>query len=240
MTLCLHAGAESIDYDGLRSLVTPEPTETHVPIAHHRLVKLVETTLTMYGHEIVEQNHGVTPDGMRYFGLLRLKSDYGHYEDTVGLRNSHDRTFPVGLGFGSHVFVCDNLSFIADKTIRTKHTAKLKARLPGLIGEIVEPLAEQREAQARTFDRYRGLQLTDSQADHAVFQLYRKGVLNITAVPDVLREWEEPSFDEFRNGGRSAWRLFNAVTFVLTGKVVANPATTSQLHHIIDGFAEAA
>lgn len=69
---------------------------------------------------------------------------------------------------------------------------------------------------------------------------HRRGVVNITALPDVWREWEEPSFDEFRDGGHTAWRLFNAVTFVLTGKVVANPATTSQLHQIIDGFAEAA
>ena len=45
--LMLHAGAEAIDYDGLRSLVTPEATPTHVPIPHHRLVKLVETTPVM-------------------------------------------------------------------------------------------------------------------------------------------------------------------------------------------------
>jgi hypothetical protein len=55
---------------------------------------------------------------------------------------------PVGIAFGSRVFVCDNLPFVADHVIRTKHTAKLKERLPGLSG-LIELLADQREAQYR-------------------------------------------------------------------------------------------
>jgi len=37
-------------------------------------------------------------------------------------------------------------------------------------------------------------------------------------------------FDE-----RNAWRLFNAATFILTGKVVENPNTTPRLHKVMDG-----
>ena len=40
---------------------------------------------------------------------------------------------------------------IGDHVIKRKHTANAKRDLPGLIGEIIEPLTEQREAQARTF-----------------------------------------------------------------------------------------
>lgn len=240
MSLCLHAGAKPIDCNTLRDLETPEATATHVPIPHFRLVGLVAHSLSYYGHEVREQHHGVTPDGNRYFGVLTLRSPYTGYEDMVGLRNSHDRTFPVGIGFGSYTFVCDNTAFIADHVVRRKHTANLKRDIPGLIGEIVEPLALQREAQAQSIHRYRNTTLSEAQVDHAIMQLYRRGVVNITSIPDVWREWEEPSFDEFRDGGRTAWRLFNAVTFVLTGKVVANPTVTQQLHQIVDGFAEAA
>lgn len=240
MSLMLHAGANPIDYSDLRELETPEATATHVPIPHFRLVDLVAHSLSYYGHEVREQHHGVTPDGSRYFGVLTLRSPYTGYEDMVGLRNSHDKAFPVGVGFGSHTFVCDNMAFKADHVIRRRHTAHLKRDIPGLIAEIVEPLTDQREAQAKSIHRYRHTELSEMQADHALMQLYRRGAVNITALPDVWREWEEPSFDEFRNGGHTAWRLFNAVTFVLTGKVVANPAITSQLHQVIDGFAEAA
>lgn len=146
MTLMLHVNAKPIDYDGLRSLQTPEATATHVPIPHFRVVDLVKTTVGMYGHEIVSEHHGITEDDARYFGLLSLRSTYTGYEDTVGLRNSRDKSFPTGVAFGSRVFVCDNLAFIADHVVKRRHTANLKRDLPGLVTEMIEPLALHREA----------------------------------------------------------------------------------------------
>jgi Domain of unknown function (DUF932) len=234
MTLMLHRGAKDIDYEGLRGLETPEATTSHVPIPHFRVVDLLKTTLGMYGHEVVGEHHGVTEDAARYFGLLSLRSTYTGYEDTVGLRNSHDRSFPVGIGFGSRVFVCDNLAFVADQVIKRKHTANLKRDLPGIIGELIEPLALHREAQRRMFDRYRGTMLGDELADHAILGMYREGVINVQRIPEVLRQWDDPVFEEFR-AERTAWRLFNAATYVLTGRVVENPNATPKLHKIIDG-----
>jgi hypothetical protein len=122
MSLMLHVGAAALAYDDLRSVVMPPATETHVPVAHHEVVELVRYALGFYGHEIVEEAHAITQDGARYFGLMSLRSPYGEYTDTVGLRNSHDKTFPIGLAFGSKVFVCDNLAFVGDHVIRRKHT----------------------------------------------------------------------------------------------------------------------
>src|SRR5579862_1134195 len=101
MTLMLHVNAEAVDYDGLHKVETPPATPTHVPIPHHRLVDLVKTTLGMYGHHVTAEHYGITKDGLRFFGLLSLRSPYTGYEDTVGLRNSADKSFPVGIGFGS-------------------------------------------------------------------------------------------------------------------------------------------
>ena len=193
MTLMLHAGATALDYDSLRQLDTPAATATHVPIPHFRVVDLLKSTLGMYGHEVTDEHHGVTPDGMRYFGLLSLRSAYTGYEDTVGLRNSHDKSFPVGIGFGSRVFVCDNMAFMADHVIKRRHTANLKSALPGIVGELIEPLALHREAQAKTFQHYRQVMLTDEAADHAILDLYREGVINIQRVPDVMAQWEHPT-----------------------------------------------
>src|SRR5205085_8203189 len=125
---------------------------------------------------------GITEDGSRYFGLLSLRSTYGGYEDTVGLRNSHDKSFPVGIGFGSRVFICDNLAFVADTVIKRKHTANLKRDLPGIIGEMIEPLAIHREAQHRTFERYKHTMLTDERADHAIIQMFRGGIINVQRI----------------------------------------------------------
>ena len=233
MTLMLHAGAKPVDYDGLRALVTPEPTETHMPIPHYRVVDLIAHSLGFFGHEIVERDFGVTEDGMRFFGVLTLRSPYTGYTDTVGLRNSHDKKFPIGVGFGSRTFVCDNLAFIADQVIRRKHTTNAKRDLPGLIAELIEPLQLTREKQHRAFLAYQQTPVTEVQADHGIMSMYREGVINVKRVAEVDEQWQRPTFDW---GGKTAWRLFNAATYALTGRVVENSDATPKLHTIIDGM----
>jgi hypothetical protein len=230
--LILHTGADRIAYDQLRELPVPASTDTHVPIAHAAVVDMVKYSLGFYGHEVVEEDYGVTPDGMRFFGVLSLRSDYSDYTDTVGLRNSHDKRFPIGISFGSRVFVCDNLAFSGDHVIRRKHTPNAKRDLPGLVAEVVEPLRDHRLRQQRTFATYRETALTPPVLDHAIMQLFRKGVINLTRIAEVLEAYETPPHDW---GGETAWRLFNATTFSLTGRVAENPAATRQLHEIIDG-----
>jgi len=234
----LHSGGEMITYEALREVHTPDATSTHVPIPHHRVVDLARGTLSMYGHEVLEEHHAIDHEGMRYFGLLSLRSPYTGYTDTLALRNANDRAFPVGIGFGSRVFVCSNLAFIADHVIKRRHTANLKRDLPGIVGELIEPLTVIRENQAKTLQRYRHAMLTDQQADHAILSLYRAGVININRVPDVMAQWHEPSFPDLEEP--SAWRLFNAVTYALRGRVMENPNATPKLHQVIDGFCEVA
>jgi len=235
MSLVLHAGAHEVSYDELRNAPIPAATDSHVPLAHFRLVETVKYALGFFGHEVVEEQHGITEDGMRYFGALSLRSDYGDYTDVCGLRNSNDKTFPIGIAFGAKVFVCDNLSFHAAHVVKRKHTANARRDLPGLVSELVEPLRLQRQSQHECFQRYRLRAITEQEADHAVLTMYRKGVLNLQRVPEVLTQFEHPSHDW---GDKTAWRLFNAATFALSGKVAERPTLTKALHQIIDGVCE--
>jgi hypothetical protein len=235
MTLMLHAGAEPVDYAALRALPTPEGTASHVPIPHHSVVDMVKYSLGYFGHELLEEHHAIGADGMNYFGVLSLRSAHGDYTDMVGLRNSHSKQFPIGIAIGSRVFVCDNLAFRAEHVIRRKHTAKAKRELPGLVAEVIEPLAATREAQARTYARYKVLPLLDETADMAIMKLYRHGVINLQRIGQVVAAYDDPPFDW---GEKTPWRLFNAVTFALSGRVVEDPANTRTLHQIIDGVCD--
>lgn len=237
MSLMLHAGANPVDYDILRTLPMPAATDTHVPIAHSAVVDMVKYSLGFFGHAIVGEDYGVTPDGARFFGVLSLQSEYGDYTDTVGLRNSHDKRFPIGISFGSRVFVCDNLAFAGDHVIKRKHTANAKRDLPGLVAEVVEPLRDQRIEQHQTFEMYRRTALHARHVDHAIIQLYRAGVINVTRIPEVLEAYEHPPHDW---GGENAFRLFNAVTFTMAGRVVEAPSATAKLHSLIDDVCEEA
>lgn len=235
MSLMLHVNASPVDYEGLRGLEMPDATATHVPIPHFRVVDLMKSTLAMFGHEVTAENYGVTEDGARFFGLLSLKSTYGAYEDTVGLRNSHDKRFPIGIGFGSRVFVCDNLAFMADHVIKRKHTANAKKELPGLVMELIEPLAIQREAQHQKLLAYQGTPIGETMVNHSIMQMYRQGIINLTRIADVVDAYDNPPHDW---GDQTAWRLLNAATFALNGRVMENADVTPRLHRIIDGVCE--
>lgn len=195
----------------------------------------VKHSLTFFGHEVVEEDYGVTEDGHKFFGVLSLKSPYGDYCDQVGLRNSHDKSFPVSISFGSRCFVCDNLAFVGENVIKRRHTPKIKRELPGLIAEIIEPLGEQRKQLADMYDRFKATALDEMLANHAIMQMYKRDVINVTKIADVVSAYEQPPHDW---GNPTAWRMFNAATFALTGRVAENPKATGTLHEIIEGTCE--
>jgi len=153
----------------------------------------------------------------------------------LGLRNSHDKSLPIGIAFGSRVFVCDNLAFSADHVIRRKHTVRAKRELPALLADIIQPLKVQRLAQNQRLLTYQGADLADTDVDQAIMQMYRRDVIGVQAIGHVLKAYEEPPHDW---GSKTAWRLFNAATFALAGKVAERPAMTADLHTIIDGTCE--
>jgi hypothetical protein len=231
MNLTLHRGAIPATYDELRAVITPEGTDTHLPVPHHELVEMVRYTLGFHRHDIVEEHHALAENGMRYFGLFSLRSPYGDYTDTLGLRNSHDKTFPIGIAFGSRVFVCDNLAFIGEHVIKRKHTSKAKRELPGLVQEIVAPLQAQRIAQNQKLLTYQNTAISDIAADHAILDMYRQDIIGVQRIADVVDAYENPPHDW---GNRTAWRLFNAATFALAGKVAEKPDLTKRLHAVVD------
>ena len=61
----------------------------------------------------------------------------GHAQDdyglVIGLRNSHDKSFPASIALGSGVFVCDNLAFSAEVTIARRHTRFIERDLPRVV-----------------------------------------------------------------------------------------------------------
>jgi hypothetical protein len=75
--------------------------------------------------------------------------------------------------------------------------------------------------------------LTSHEAtDHAIMSLYRQDIIGVQAIGHVLKAYEDPPHDW---GKKTAWRLINAATFALAGKVAEKPDLTKHLHAVIDG-----
>ncbi len=233
--LMLHTGGHSTDRDQLAAVPVPASTRTWHPIAHHRFLDGVRETLARAGLSVVTESHGLARDGARYFGLLQVANGH-NAEDfglVVGLRNSHDRSFPAGLVVGASVFVCDNLSFSGEIKLARKHTTNVERDLPQLIEAAVGRLGDLRRVQEQRFLTYRQHELTDAAAHDLIVRAVDARVVPVMRIPEVLREWREPRHPEFRDG-RTAWRLFNSFTEALKGHLDALPRRTQALHGLLD------
>lgn len=232
-TLCLHAGAKAADFGQLFSVPTPEATATWTPIPHAEFVSGIRETMTRAGLVIKSEEHALAKGGARYFGLLHLQNR-ADYNLTVGLRNSHDKSFPAGLAVGSRVFVCDNLAFSGEVKIGRKHTTFIRRDLPGLIGRAIGRVNSLILRQDLRIDSYKRFEVSDASAHDVVVQALDARVVPVTRIPEVLKEWRTPRHPEFAQA-KNGWRLFNAFTEALKGgNVFRLPGATEKLHGLMD------
>lgn len=231
--LFLHCGANHVERDELALVPTPDRTRSWVPIPHERMLGTVLDTLERTGLEVVTEAHGLTRDGQRYFGLLQVNHGDDDFGLVVGLRNSHDKSFPAALAVGASVFVCDNLSFSGEVKLARKHTVFIERDLPQIVDAAVGGMMDLRLSQERRFLAYKMNELGDNQAHDLVIQALDARVLPVTKIPEVLQEWRAPRHPEFAIG-KTAWRLFNAFTEALKGNLDNLPRRTQALHGLMD------
>jgi hypothetical protein len=234
LNLVLHCGGKAVSREQLAAVPTPEPTETWMPIAHDLLLNRVGATLQRSGLTVIAEAHGLARDGARYFGLLQVAN--GHNPDdyglVVGVRNSHDQSFPAALALGSGVFVCDNLAFSGEVKLARKHTRFIERDLVGLVDRAVGLLGDYRKGQDIRIAAYKQHEVKDVEAHDAIINAIDARVICPSHLIDVLDHWRNPPHEEFRP--RTAWSLFNSFTEVLKGNATLALQRTQKLHGLMD------
>ena len=236
--LVLHCGARHVQRREVEEAATPRASATWVPIAHYRLLEQVESTLCASGLKVVNQAHALWSDGLRYFGLLEVTNGELHddYSLVIGLRNSHDKSFPAAIAMGSSVFCCDNLAFSAEVTIARRHTRYIERDLPRVVHTAVARLTDMRGEQDDRISKYKETELSDAAAHDLIIRAVDANALPVTQVPDALKEWRTPSHEEFTVDGKTVWRFHNAVTHVWKGRnLAALPRRSQALQGLLDG-----
>lgn len=229
--MMIHCGGEEVGRDLLARVLTPAATPTWYPIPHDALLREVEASLARNQLEIVAEQHALAREGDRYFGLLQIAGiqDAGDCAWVLGLRNSHDRSFPAGFVVGSRVFICDNLAFSGEIVIARRHTRFIVRDLPRLVLDGVSQLTQRWHSQEVRYDRYRQTPVADPDAHDLVIRALDAQAITTIQVPEILRQWRKPRFPQFAD--RTAWSLFNAFTAVVGAGSVWTVAKRSQLLH---------
>ena len=236
--MLLHCGAQVVSRTDLVQTPTPEGSRTWFPLPHRDILHQVEAQLQATGFHVTEECHALSHEGARYFGVLSVQlhgRQEADYQWVVGLRNSHDRTYPAGLVAGTRVFVCDNLAFSGEVRISRKHTKFAHRDLRHLTARAVGQLGDRFRSLDQRVEAYKEYQVRDSVAHDVVVRAMDCAAITPSQVPDVLQEWRQPRYEAFES--RNAWSLFNAFTEIHKS---VNPHTVVRrgeaLHGIFDGL----
>lgn len=234
LNLMLHAGGSKVDRNELSNVITPPATDSWQPVPHAELLDAVGNTLTRSGMTIISEAHGLAREGARYFGLLQVANGHNaeDYSLVVGLRNSHDKSFPAGLCVGSGVFVCDNLAFNSEIVLSRKHTRFITRDLVGLVDRAVGILGDHRQQQDNRIAAYKTHGLTDAAAHDVLINAMDARIIGTCQLPKVLEQWRAPKHDDFRP--RTAWSIFNAFTEIIRGNAETSLIRTQRLHGLMD------
>lgn len=237
-TMMLHRGGMESTMDDIRSVVTPQPTKTHYPVPHERFIGSVSRFISDGGYKIKETKHALSHKGQRYFGLIMLENEGmdGAYQWSIGLRNSHDKAFRAEVTAGSRVFVCDNLAFSGSIQAVRKHTKNVERDMDQLIARAVGQLGNYFNQNDKRYARYKETEVSEKDFGHFIVQAIEARVIPVTRVPDVIKEWRDPSHLEFAQ--RNAWSVFNAVTetFKKVGNSTELMTRNQTLHGVMDNF----
>jgi hypothetical protein len=209
--LMLHTGAQRFGRQDLLALTTPEGTATHRPVPHSKIVEAVIESLGFRKYEVVRDEYGVSPDGNRMFGFLEINEGGSEVRFAIGLRNSHDKSFALGITVGYRVFVCDNLSFHGDFTPVTKKHSKNFDYID-VIGGAVDKMQRSFGPMQRQIDAWKGLTLPDIRAKEVIYEAFIASTLDVPKhlARHVHQAYFEPAYPEFRE--RTMWSLSNAFT----------------------------
>jgi len=234
--LCLHRGARIVSRDELDLVEAPPSTETWFPLRHGQVLDAVLATLEGSGFEVQSSQLSLSQDNARFFGTLDLSTPVaGGTTLAVGVRNSVDKTIPLGFCAGCRVFVCDNLAFRSELLVARKHTRFGNVRFQEAIALAVQSLDQFRETEGQRIELMRATQLSGSDADSLILQAYERGIISLRTLPEVIRAWRKPTFVEFEE--RNLWTLLNAFTGVIHDRATINPQQfalqTIQLNNLL-------
>lgn len=232
--MVLHTGARKVDRVDVEMVEAPPPTKSWFPVRHRDVLRTVEERLTEAGFAIARSQFALTATGARFFGTLDLTASIVDGVNlSVGIRNSIDKSFPIGFCCGERVFVCDNLAFGASTIIAKKHTRFGSQRFSERLSDVILGLSEyQIQAKQRIY-RLQCHELSADQANSLILQAFEHGVVSYRTLPKVIQEYRTPRHQEFEP--RTAWSLLNAFTEILKVRQ-SNPAMFASLTIRLQGL----
>jgi hypothetical protein len=237
--LMLHCGARHVESDELALVKAPPPEGRWYPLSHISVLNRVKETLAEAGYAVIREQLALSRHDARFFGTIDLQSKIVQGVTlAAGVRNSIDRSLPIGFIAGTRTFVCDNLAFRSELLVKRKHTLNGERTFAQGIAQAVMSLNDFKETEGARIEKMRDRELKPEQADSLILQSFERGIITAPALPRVIKEWKESAYEEFQP--RTMWSLYNAFTNALRERAVKQPTTFAVQTMRLGSFLDAA
>ena len=192
---------------------TPSSTQTWHPVPHIDVIEAVTEVIKAHDWSIEGEKFGLVNEGKRLFGVMEISSSSSHeWHRCIGIRNSHDKSFAVGLSAGIAVCVCTNLAFGGTTVVKRRHTSGIV--LSELIDRAVASLEDDFLTVETVSEELKDAYLKDDdEARSCIVRAAELGVINSCDILPVYREFKQPSHEEFAEPTR--WNLMNALSEIV-------------------------
>lgn len=230
-TLITMKGAKKVTRAELKLVPTPQSLgRFHKPIPHFELVEALTDTLKEHKLTITREQFAVQDSsksgtacpGALLFATFCVASSNGLSSYTrpgqsfaLGLRSGNNKKMPLELAAGVNVLVCDNLAFNAALIALSKrHTLRLD--LKSALGEGVERYLHQQVKTIELIDRAATTRLTSTTAKEIIYDTFvEHETLPLRFMPEVGRNYFEPTPEMTDCRGQTLWSLHNAFTRIM-------------------------
>lgn len=228
MTLLAHCGTEKLSRDQLVTILPPQATDTHKPIAHISLVESLLESLSFRHISVVKEEYAVSADGMKLFGVLDLETMGEGFRFSLGLRNANDKSMRLGLVVGVRILVCDNMAFSGDFTpVLAKHSKHFDLNSALAVG--IDQMQRNFKPMADQIAHWREALISEVRAKEIIYRAFIEDQLDAPKhlARTVHHEYFNPAYPEFAS--RTLYSLQNAFTstFKLLEPVPQFKATAS-------------
>ena len=192
---------------------TPSSTATWHPVPHIDVIEAVTEVVRAHNWHIEGEKFGLASDGKKMFGVMEISSSSSpEWHRCIGIRNSHDKSFAVGLSAGIVVCVCTNLAFGGTTVVKRRHTSGII--LAELIDRAVASLEDDFLTTEAVCEDLKDVYLRDDdEARSCIVRAAELGVINSCDILPVYREFKSPSHEEFAEPTR--WSLLNSFTEIV-------------------------
>ena len=210
--IILHCGSEQVTREQVAAVPVPQSTRSYKPVPYAEAIDLMHLQAKQtLGLEVVSETYGLNVKGNQMFALMTLKTDREDSGLSIGLRQSYNKTLPLGVAVGSQVFVCDNLCFSGDafKVVR-KNTVNVWADFQRLLGEQMHNALGHYHNVNKDCDLLKATPCHQQRGFAMLGVAMGQELLTPNQASVAFQDWKTPRHEEFAD--RNMWGLYNAVT----------------------------